>query len=139
MISGPTWATLSGVGLLLACSAEPPVAASRQPIVEGVESGPEQDGVLLIRALLGDEKKELLCSASLVAPNLLLTAQHCVSYNTGGLFSCNTRGELGDNPDGGGELGLSLPPEMLEVYDGTRPRRAPLAHGARIVSPPPTN
>ena len=47
MISGPTWATLSGVGLLLACSAEPPVAASRQPIVEGVESGPEQDGVLL--------------------------------------------------------------------------------------------
>lgn len=138
MTEGGTWALVSLVALLAACSAQPPIEVSRELIVAGEESGPEQDGVLLIRTLADDDKNPL-CSASLVAPNLLLTAQHCVSYVSNGLFSCNTRGELTNNEDGGGQLGLSLPPEKIEVYDGARPRQAPVARGAQIISTHSTN
>ncbi|HVY32367.1 MAG TPA: trypsin-like serine protease [Polyangiaceae bacterium] len=102
-------------------------------IVEGEASGPEQDGVLLLRARL-DSGSEALCTGSLVAPRLLITARHCVSYVSEGVFSCSVRGEPIDNPDGGGSLGLHLPPESIEVYGGPPPRKAPLAHGTQIIS-----
>jgi hypothetical protein len=117
----------------LGCSGPPPLTTARQGIIAGEPSGKAQDGVLLLRGLL-DDGSEFVCSASLVAPNLLATAQHCVSYLTQGLFSCSTRGELIESEDGAGTLGLSLPPERLEVYGGKIPRRTPLARGARIIS-----
>jgi hypothetical protein len=117
----------------LGCSGPPPLTTVRQGIVAGEPSGKAQDGVLLLRGLL-DDGSEFVCSASLVAPNLLVTAQHCVSYLTQGLFSCSTRGELIESEAGAGILGLSLPPERLEVYGGKTPRKTPLAHGASIIS-----
>lgn len=117
----------------LACSGSPPLTTAQQGIVAGEASGAAQDGVLLLRGLL-DDGSEFVCSASLVAPNLLVTAQHCVSYLTQGLFSCSTRGELIESEDGAGTLGLSLPPDRLEVYGGKAPRRTPLARGASIIS-----
>ena len=109
------------------------VAARLQAIIDGEASGPDQDGVLLLRAEL-DDGGELLCSSTLVAPNLLVTARHCVSYLSEGLFSCSVRGELFDNPDGGGRLGLHLPPPSIEVYGREIPRKSALAHGQQIVS-----
>lgn len=128
-----TGTTLALSLALSACSAEPPAHVTRASIVDGEPSGVEQDGVVLLRGLLADDT-EFVCSASVVAPNLLLTAQHCVSYISEGVFSCNARGELIDNPNGGGRLGLSLPSEQIEVYGGATPRTAPLARGAQIVS-----
>lgn len=120
----------------LSCSAEAPLEAigfKAQPIVGGEPSGADQDGVVLLRAVL-DGMGETLCSASLVAPNLIMTARHCVSYKTEGTFACSVRGELIDNPTGGGRVGLHLPATSLEVYAGKTPRISPLARGQRVLS-----
>lgn len=107
--------------------------ASRQAIIEGEASGPGDDGVLMIRAVLEDDR-EVICTASLVAPSLLLTARHCVSYLTEGLFTCSLEGELVTGEDGAGQLGLHLPAEAIEVYGRERPRSEPLARGQEIIS-----
>lgn len=106
-------------------------ASSSAAIVDGEVSGPDQDGVLLLRAVL--DHGETLCSASLVAPNLIITARHCVSYYTDGIFSCSVQGELTDSVGNAGELGLHLPAEDLEVYGGKKPRKL-LARGQRVLS-----
>jgi hypothetical protein len=51
-----------------------------------------------------------------------------------GRFSCNVRGELIDNPEGGGALGAHLPAEGIEVFGRATPRLVPLAHGRQIIS-----
>lgn len=130
------WHGLLAVALCsLGCGAEGPreVSAAREPIVGGERSGAEQDGVVLLRAVL-DGTGEILCSASLVAPNLIMTARHCVSYKTEGDFFCSVRGELIENPTGGGRVGLHVPAASLEVYGGGAPRTLPLARGLRVLS-----
>lgn len=128
---------VSALALLgFSCADQAPsegVANSRQAIVDGEASGAEQDGVVLLRAFTDDDT-ELVCTGSLVGPNLVLTARHCVSYLNEALFSCTVRGELTNNPDGGGRLGLHLPAERIEVYGRKLPRKAPLARGARVIS-----
>jgi hypothetical protein len=81
-----------------------------------------------------EDGTDALCSASLVAPNLVLTARHCVAYMMPGRFSCNVRGELIDNPEGGGALGSHFPAESIEVFGRATPRQTPLAHGRQIIS-----
>lgn len=110
-----------------------PIAVRRHAIIDGEASGGDDDGVLMIRAVLEDER-EVICSASLVAPNLLLTARHCVSYLIEGLFSCSIEGELVNGGDGAGELGLHIPPESIEVYGRETPRDEPLARGQQTIS-----
>jgi secreted trypsin-like serine protease len=120
----------------LSCAAQAPsesVASSSAAIIDGDASGSEQDGVVLLRGL-ADDGTELVCTGSLVGPNLVLTARHCVSYLNEGLFSCTVRGELTANPDGGGRLGLHLPAERIEVYGQKPPRKKPLARGAQVIS-----
>ncbi len=132
--SARSLALLAGLAVSVACADGAPrenAAASGAAIVDGEASGPEQDGVVLLRALLDDG--EALCSASLVAPNLLITARHCVSYYTDGFFSCTVNGELIDSLAGAGELGLHLPAANLEVY-GSETAHHLLAHGKRVLS-----
>jgi hypothetical protein len=118
------------------CSGQGPDELPQQraeAIIDGQASGSDQDGVVMLRALFEDET-DSLCSASLVAPNLLLTARHCVSYLMPGPFSCNVRGELIDNPEGGGTLGSHLPAESIGVFGRATPRSTPLARGRLIIS-----
>ncbi|HEX7454010.1 MAG TPA: trypsin-like serine protease, partial [Polyangiaceae bacterium] len=113
--------------------AEPGLSASRSAIVGG-EPSPAgmQNAVLLLRTAV--DGQELLCTASLVAPNLALTARHCVAHLQDGPFNCSVKGELLDNPTGAGRIGLDLPASSLEFYGGALPRTTPLAHGLSIVS-----
>lgn len=105
----------------------------RRAIIDGEPSGPAEDGVLLLRALLEDER-EVICTGTLVAPNLLLTARHCVSFLTEGLFTCTLEGELNSRDEGAGQLGLHLPAESIEVFGRQEPRREPLARGQQVIS-----
>jgi hypothetical protein len=103
-------------------------------IVDGEPSGRSEDGVLLLRAV-PDGSSEILCSASLLAPNLLITARHCVSYLEEGDFNCSVRGELIDNPTGAGRLGLHVAASSIEVYGGSgAARKLALAHGTQVIS-----
>jgi hypothetical protein len=137
-VPAPRWLLVSvGVGLVLACACASPSneegpATARFGIVDGEASGSDQDQVLLLRAVV--EGREQLCTATLVAPNLVLTARHCVSYLTDGLFRCSPEGEAIDNPDGGGTLGLHFPAEDLAFFGRATPRRQPLARGERVLS-----
>jgi hypothetical protein len=119
------------------CSApapDAPLANVPLAVVNGEPSKPGgiEDAVVLLRTRVAGG--DLVCSGTLVAPNLVVTARHCVSYSVDGPFRCTVRGELTDNPDGGGTLGLHLPADQIEFYDSALPRLQPLAHGARIIS-----
>jgi hypothetical protein len=130
-----------GLGLLAlaslsGCAARDPSeggAEERTAIIDGELSGANEDGVVLLRAVPPDVA-ELVCSASLVAPNLLVTARHCVSYFQDGYFNCSPSGELVDSVDGAGHLGLHFEPSSIEVYGNELPRKKPLAHGSQIIS-----
>jgi trypsin len=134
---------VSTAGWLLCC-ALCQSCASRAPdagfsvvqsaIVGGEPSpaGGAEDAVLLLRTVV--DGQEVLCTASLVAPNLVLTARHCVAHLEDGQFNCSVKGELFDNPTGAGRLGLDLPADTLELYGGAPPRTKPVAHGLTVVS-----
>ncbi|RYZ09140.1 MAG: trypsin-like serine protease [Myxococcales bacterium] len=126
---------IAAVALTTACSARAPEQTEgwQQAVVGGEPSDESQDGVLLLRGTV-DDGSELLCTASLVAPNLVLTARHCVAYLSEGLFSCSARGELEPSDAEGGRLGLHIPADQLEVYSGRAPRRASVARGQRVFS-----
>ena len=123
--------------VLTACGGQEPGARltnARVPIVYGEPSpaGGVEDAVLLLRTAV--DGQELLCTASLVAKNLALTARHCLAHLIQGPFNCTVRGELIDNPDGAGRIGLDLPANTLEFYGGSLPRGEPVARGSSIVS-----
>ncbi|HKY36438.1 MAG TPA: trypsin-like serine protease [Polyangiaceae bacterium] len=127
---------VAGVGLTgLGCADAPsdPLASETASIVGGEPSGAEDDGVLLIRAL-PEPDPEILCTASLVAPNLLLTARHCVSYFNNGLFTCTLKGEVVETTPDAGKLGLHLPAGSIEVYSAETPREEPIARGVDVIS-----
>jgi len=109
-------------------------AKLHEAVVGGERSplGGIEDAVLLLRTEL--DGSEVICSASLVAPNLALTARHCVSYLGLGIFSCTDQGELQSLDDGAGELGAHLEAASIEFYSGTTPRTDPIAYGKQILS-----
>jgi hypothetical protein len=81
---------------LAACSAPPAgdsgeggaaVGHSEQPIV-GAETDTEHTAVLAIAAVL--RRGEALCTGTLIAPNLVLTAQHCIAPTDDEAVDCDT-------------------------------------------------
>jgi hypothetical protein len=67
-----------------ACSAEAPsssevLGVERASIIEGSPSGKRNDAVVLLTVVDGDGEIVGGCTATLVAPNLIVTARHCVS------------------------------------------------------------
>jgi hypothetical protein len=127
---------LALAALGVACSSSgstTPVAVSRASVVGG-EPSPAgiEDAVLMLRIPL--DGGELVCSSSLVAPNLVVTARHCVSHFVDGNFSCTVHGELQSVEPNAGVLGSHFDAPTIEFYDGTTPRTKPIAHGAQVLS-----
>jgi hypothetical protein len=130
-------AALALTALLAACGDARETFApvkQRAAIVGGEPSpyGSDDDAVLLLRTEV--DAQELVCSAALVAPNLALTARHCVSHLVRGAFSCTVRGELESLDPDAGVLGLHLPPETLEFHSGPADRRELVARGREVLS-----
>jgi hypothetical protein len=101
--------------LAVACGVSPQepgkesTRATSAPIIDGTASTVDQDAVVLI--MIGGQGA---CTGTLVAPNLVLTARHCVTQTDGGAL-CKTDG----TPYDGGTLGTNFNPGSLYIYKGT--------------------
>ena len=88
---------------------------STSAIISGTNSDASQDSVVLIVGLIG--KEVFMCSGTLVAQNLILTARHCVSEVSEGGFTCNADGTLGAGSTGG-KVGADYPVTTFYIFTG---------------------
>jgi hypothetical protein len=120
------------VALSLGCSAAPSTetrestASAPEAIINGKNSDATQDAVVLIV----DEQIGFECTGTLLAPNLVLTARHCVSNTADQGFSCSMAG-VGT---AGGAVNADFPAADLLIITGSRVSQAssPAAHGVKI-------
>jgi hypothetical protein len=95
----------------------------------------EESGVVAIGTSLdGDTNHITLCSGALVAPNLVLTARHCVSRSITSTPSCDARG----HSHNGAHLADDADPALIGVYVGEHvrvERDMPRAHAIKTLHP----
>jgi hypothetical protein len=118
--------------LAAACSADPEAGfgVERAAIVNGEPSDETDDQVVDI---LADSQA---CSATLVAPDVILTALHCVAHrdNQSGTFGCNPDGSIDPDTPDAGALGLPIDPEEILVFVGANHGTEPAALGRRVFT-----
>ncbi len=99
-------------------------------LVEG-----EKSGVVAVATLHeGSPPTITLCSGALVAPNLVLTARHCVSRAITTMPSCDSDGRSHN----GAHLGDDADPSQIAIYVGDHvqvDRDTPRAHAERTLHP----
>ncbi len=92
-------------------------------------------GVVAIATTMTDATSHItLCSGALVAPNLVLTARHCVSRAVTATPSCDARGRSHN----GDHLAEDVDPAAISIYTGTHVRPdvdAPVARAVRTLHP----
>ncbi len=101
-----------------------------QAIVNGDESGPEDDTAVYVYTA-----PDQACSGTVIAPNLVATALHCVTDSNPRFFACNTDGTLSDESSatGDGRLGALVPPENVSIRVGAQTLGVqPVAFGERL-------
>lgn len=109
-----------GLALAFGCSprAEQPLPARlSSAVVDGYRSGATDDAVVFLRYLADVSEYRRICSATLVAPNLVLTALHCIADHRDVDFRCDLEGA--PIPAGTGMLGAIAEPSQVQVYPGS--------------------
>lgn len=102
----------------------PPVSVD-QAIVHGAPDRGRHPSVLAL--LAQDAQGTALCTGALVAPDLVLTARHCVSYLRSEAVRC---------PSSAAQITGDRPPASILVLRGDDARTAePIAKGAEILAP----
>ncbi len=109
-----------------------PLGLSAQGIYEGYPSGIEDDGVVKVSNTDSNGVTNF-CTGSLVAPNVVLTARHCVSNIIQGLFTCTDDGELTADSKGG-RFGSLLAAAELKIYVGSAFKEPLAAIGAKVFA-----
>jgi hypothetical protein len=125
--SGVAWVLASGTLGLLHCtgsSAAETVGVSREAIVGGAVVDAPSSPALYLSGPGGT------CSAVLIAPTLVATARHCVSYLNGtGTFDCTPSGELQDGSTDG-ELGADYAAGMVTFFSSESVAENHLSNGS---------
>jgi hypothetical protein len=92
-------------------------------------------GVVAIATTMADSPSHItLCSGALVAPNLVLTARHCVSRAVTATPSCDARGRSHN----GDHLAEDVDPASIAIYTGSQVRPdvdTPVARAVRTLHP----
>ena len=123
--------------LALACGQagpahELPFGRLEQPIIDGALSDASEEGIVYIETTLGPNNGTS-CTGTLVAPNLVLTALHCVTFYNDGSFSCNADGSITSSSPLDGTIGQTVPPANIEIHLGLALTVEPEAFGARVL------
>lgn len=101
----------------------------RSAIVGGEESPATDDFVVRIVPRFG-----FPCSATLLAPNVLVTAQHCIAKRELGTFGCTIDGSVAPPDLGPGRVGTPFDAADLQVFYGADPGPDPAAFGERVFA-----
>jgi hypothetical protein len=112
---------------------DPSLGSLQQAVVYGKVSTESDDAAVYI---LTDpaEGDPVNCTGTVVAPNLVATALHCVTHTTLGIFTCEPDGSLTAANGSDGTIGSLLAPEEVGIYVGPSIIGAqPAAHGARLL------
>jgi MYXO-CTERM domain-containing protein len=75
-------------------------------------------GVVALR--IGTTAPFELCTGSLIAPNVVLTARHCVSKSANAIVVCNEKG----SSTNGAHVTVDYEPESIHVFTGANPKFA---------------
>ncbi len=89
--------------------------------------------VVLLRTPMPNSTQS--CTGTLVAPNLILTALHCVAPLRDADFTCNSDGTVTQNKPGAGELSTPVAANLVEVrvgLDGVH--QEPAARGKTLIT-----
>jgi MYXO-CTERM domain-containing protein len=109
---------LSVLGLACSSSYAPRsgerVGSQNSAIINGKASDSSQDAVVLLFYPQGFAAWE--CTGTLIAPNLVLTARHCVSKTVDAPFACDEKG----NGTSGGDVSSDFTPSNIYVVTGTK-------------------
>lgn len=112
--------TTVSTSLFTACGESTPNAdlGSVQLAVAGGQVDIDENwvSVVYVRAKIGTRTQ--LCSGTLIAPDLVITAMHCVAPLGKGAFQCDYAGNAKSNVAGAGQLGHAVDPELVEVRVG---------------------
>lgn len=131
LVSRHRWAWCGAAGALCFISSSPAAA-----LIGGRASPAEDDAVVLIHAT----EDGATCSGTMVAPNVLVTALHCVAESgrwdneAQPVFGCTPEGELSSDPYGAGKVSQLFEPSTLEVYRGEYIDEFPVTTGEQIIS-----
>jgi MYXO-CTERM domain-containing protein len=131
-----------GAGLAVGCSKDTnlQLGEARYAIVGGEATGPEEQAVVRVFGSPPPGSSEIAraCTGTMLAPNLVLTAMHCVSPITGdGQFDCTIDGELTNPP--AGTLGVPFDASHIGVQIGPDYKNKPDARGAQLFTTRSTN
>jgi Trypsin len=108
--------------------------SSREAILDGVTVASPDAPVLFVNGPQGS------CTATLIAPTLVLTARHCIAQAPGGDFACTPQGDLVPSAGGAGQIGANDAPPSLSFFSnarvvaGTAFSGNPDALGSQIIS-----
>ncbi len=118
--------SLGGCGVDLDPAPAPPTSKQKEAIVGGVDDtgGGAHPAVVMITSPAG------ACSGALVAPNLVLTARHCVSQNVTQGIGCDIFGQS----QNGDHVGNDYVPSTLKIRTGVNPGSA-VAAGKQLFHP----
>lgn len=139
--SGTMTKRTTGVAALLCpflfgCSSEPPIPSPVDESQEAIIGGVDDSGTGAHPAVVMLVNGNGACTASLIAPKLVLTARHCVSQNLQPGIGCDIYG----NSTNGNHVGNDFSPGSFDVFTGVNPNfGSPAASGAQLFHPPGQN
>jgi len=108
------------------------VSQDSQALAYAQISGAADDGVMMIWATTSTQIQK--CTASLVAPNLVVTALHCVAnFDASQTFACDSAGNLVKGSKGG-SIGTLANPSELSIHTGVGPSLTMVAKGQQVFA-----